>query len=558
MTRLQPVAATRPTTQICPLFPPVVVPFTVPSPVQPSIVENELTQRFPRLDADVEADVVVVGAGLAGLGTAYRLAKASKRVVVLESRLVGCGTAGRRMGLISPWSEAVTFRELERAVGLERTRQVAAAQAAAASFVEAVVYEERIECGLARLEGAVVVEVGVDVAAADAASKEMREELAACCRAGLDGPRSEWQQRAGDAGCGQGRQQQPQRSPANGAAEGECVVSGPSGGVVKTMHGPVGRASLAVVLATHSPINRNQLAIHDRQLPKRVYTVGIQVPEGAVPPHFAHMTALPSPAGAGWPWPLFAAAAVTAPLVGGASGGGRRSPASTRLAPLPPHRLVSGEGGGGAGGSYESNKQLLLVRGALHHHGHDEKQYGDPYGSLAAWARTRFPECGRVLYSWSSTEYHPGDLLGLYGRDDPLDVSRPPVYVLTGHGGQEWTNATLGSEAVAGAILGGAALPPWAETYRPSRFLPGTTSKLASELAVYFSTVAVSLLKHVVPRGLGDVAGMLAPGSVERQLGPGEGRVAQHGLLKKALYRDEGGTLHLRSAFCTHLGCCVK
>ncbi|KXZ44019.1 hypothetical protein GPECTOR_75g743 [Gonium pectorale] len=442
----------------------------------------------------------------------------------------------------------------------------------------------------------------------------MREELAACCRAGLDGARIEWQQRAGDAGRGQGRQQQ-QRGPANGAAEGEetappssvprvkaaqpdveetlvlphvlslhplhflqglaeavvrhggrvfemtrakgGVVSGPSGGVVKTMHGPVARASLAVVLATHSPINRNQLAIHDRQLPKRVYTVGIEVPEGAVPPHFTHLTALPSPAGAGWPWPLSAAAAATAPLVGGASGGGRRSLVTTRLAPLPPHRLVSGEGGGGAGGSYESNKQLLVVRGALQHHGHDEKQYGDPYGSLAAWARARFPECGRVLYSWSSTEYHPGDLLGLYGRD-PLDVSRPPVYVLTGHGGQEWTNATLGSEAVAGAILGGAALPPWAETYRPSRFLPGTTIKLASELAAYFSTVAVSLLKHVVPRGLGDVAGMLAPSSVERELGPGEGRVAQHGLLKKALYRDEGGTLHLRSAFCTHLGCCVE
>ncbi|KXZ44018.1 hypothetical protein GPECTOR_75g742 [Gonium pectorale] len=77
----------------------------LPSPLRDPWGQNELTQRFPRLDADVEADVVVVGAGLAGLGTAYRLAKAGKKVVVIESRLVGCGTAGRGMGLISPWSE---------------------------------------------------------------------------------------------------------------------------------------------------------------------------------------------------------------------------------------------------------------------------------------------------------------------------------------------------------------------------------------------------------------------------------------------------------------------
>lgn len=35
-------------------------------------------------------------------------------------------------------------------------------------------------------------------------------------------------------------------------------------------------------------------------------------------------------------------------------------------------------------------------------------------------------------------------------------------------------------------------------------------------------------------------------------------QVAQHGLLKKALYRDPEGVLHVKSALCTHLGCCVE
>lgn len=43
----------------------------------------------PKLDRDLHAEVVVVGAGIAGLSVAYNLAKAGKKVVVLESRAIG-------------------------------------------------------------------------------------------------------------------------------------------------------------------------------------------------------------------------------------------------------------------------------------------------------------------------------------------------------------------------------------------------------------------------------------------------------------------------------------
>jgi len=38
---------------------------------------------------------------------------------------------------------------------------------------------------------------------------------------------------------------------------------------------------------------------------------------------------------------------------------------------------------------------------------------------------------------------------------------------------------------------------------------------------------------------------------------PGEGAVIRRGLTKVAVYRDEQGALHERSAVCTHLGCIV-
>lgn len=43
----------------------------------------------PKLTRDAEADVVVEGAGIAGLSVAYNLAKAGKKVIVLESRAIG-------------------------------------------------------------------------------------------------------------------------------------------------------------------------------------------------------------------------------------------------------------------------------------------------------------------------------------------------------------------------------------------------------------------------------------------------------------------------------------
>src|SRR5262249_51114369 len=44
--------------------------------------------------------------------------------------------------------------------------------------------------------------------------------------------------------------------------------------------------------------------------------------------------------------------------------------------------------------------------------------------------------------------------------------------------------------------------------------------------------------------------------SVE-EIAPGQGAVVRSGLKKRAVYRDEKGQLHERSATCTHMGCVV-
>ncbi len=41
------------------------------------------------------------------------------------------------------------------------------------------------------------------------------------------------------------------------------------------------------------------------------------------------------------------------------------------------------------------------------------------------------------------------------------------------------------------------------------------------------------------------------------EIAAGSGAILRRGLTKVAVYRDEGGALHERSAVCTHLGCIV-
>jgi len=55
-------------------------------------------QRFPALQSNIDADVAIVGAGLAGMSAAIELADRGYRVVLLEARQVGWGASGRNGG----------------------------------------------------------------------------------------------------------------------------------------------------------------------------------------------------------------------------------------------------------------------------------------------------------------------------------------------------------------------------------------------------------------------------------------------------------------------------
>ncbi|WP_158895415.1 FAD-dependent oxidoreductase [Amycolatopsis anabasis] len=96
-----------------------------------------------------EAEVVVLGAGIAGLTTAYLLARAGRTVAVLEAREVGAGVSGHTTAKLTT-QHAVKYEPLERHRGAEAAARYAASQAAALEWIADTATELGIDCGFAR------------------------------------------------------------------------------------------------------------------------------------------------------------------------------------------------------------------------------------------------------------------------------------------------------------------------------------------------------------------------------------------------------------------------
>lgn len=81
--------------------------------------ETDLSR--PALSGTVEADICIVGAGLAGLSCAYELAKAGRSVIVLEANAVGWGASGRNGGFVGP-GYARGYASIAAAIGEDPAR----------------------------------------------------------------------------------------------------------------------------------------------------------------------------------------------------------------------------------------------------------------------------------------------------------------------------------------------------------------------------------------------------------------------------------------------------
>ncbi|WP_420013591.1 NAD(P)/FAD-dependent oxidoreductase [Tateyamaria sp.] len=99
------------------------------------------------LRGDVRADVCVIGAGYTGLSAALHLAKAGRRVVVVEAQRVGFGASGRNGGQLGS-GQRVEQPHLEAMLGQEDARKLWDLGQDAKALVKALIADHEIGCYL--------------------------------------------------------------------------------------------------------------------------------------------------------------------------------------------------------------------------------------------------------------------------------------------------------------------------------------------------------------------------------------------------------------------------
>lgn len=452
------------------------------------------TPSQSRLKENIRTDVCIIGAGIAGMTTAYLLAKEGRSVVVLDDGPIGGGMTGRTTAhLTNAFDDR--YVEMEKLHGEDGARLIAESHTAAIDKVEQIVSEEHIECGFERLDGFLF-------APPNESTDVLNDELKASHRAGLVDV--ELAQRAPiesfDTGPALRFPRQAQFHPLDyltgltrafkrygGQICTETHATTITGGAearVETNLGPVVRCD-AIVVATNTPVN-DRVAIHTKQAPYVTYVIGIQVPKGSVTRALFWDT------------------------------------------PDPYHyvRLQSTNG-----------NDLLIVGGEDHKTG-QENDGRERFGRLEQWTRERFPQVGEVEFRWSGQVMEPVDGIAFIGRN-PLDDDN--VFIATGDSGQGMTHGTIAGMLLTDLLQG--RKNRWEDLYSPSRI----TLRAMGEYAGENINVAGQFTDYLTP---GEIKSA-------DELKSGQGAIMRDGLSKVAVFRDEGGTVHKLSAVCPHLGCVV-
>lgn len=453
--------------------------------------------KFPPLAESTGTGVCVVGAGIAGLTTAYLLAKEGKAVVVLDDGVIGGGETGRTTAHLTSMLDFRYF-ELERLNGKDQARLAADSHTAAIDQIETIVHREQINCDFERLEGYLFVPPGE-------ATEVLDRELAATHRVGLE---TTIVPRAPLSGFNTGPSlripRQAQFHPLKylgGLASaitsmgGRIYTGSPvdsiSGGKVHLRSNHVVTAN-AVVVATNVPFN-DRLTIHTKQAPYRTYVVGARVPSGTVFSALYWDTADPY-----------------------------------HYVRLQRVRATDGSG----------DHDVLIVGGEDHKTG-QANDMDERFQRLETWARERFPMIEGIEFRWSGQVVEPVDGLAFIGHN-PHDEKN--VFIATGTSGNGMTYGTIAGMLLTDLIYGRS--NPWTMLYSPSR----TTIRAAKDYAQENFNV---LRQYVNWAKGGDVD------SVDK-IPPGGGAVLQEGFHKVAVYRDTAGMIHRVSAVCPHLGCVVR
>ena len=382
----------------------------------------------PPLAKDAIADVCVVGAGIAGLTTAYLLAREGKTVAVIDAVGVGAGQTSFTTAHLSNAIDA-GYKEILRLHGIDGAKLVCQSHRAAIDRIETACRDERIDADFERVNGYLFLGAGQRERILDDELEAARAAGADVMRlpdAGATGFRSGPCLRYGD---------QAQFHPLkylHGLADaierrGGTIYSGTRataarggpGAKVVTASGHT-IAAATIVIATNSPFN-DLVAIHTKQAPYHTYVIGLRLDADAVtgalywdtqdPYHYVRL-----------------------------------------------HRTTNAA----LGGDNADPVDILIVGGEDHKAGQAQRRGSAIRAPRSVGARS-LPRCraGRVPMVRSGH----GDRSTVLPSSAATRSTTDNVYIATGDSGMGMTHGTIAGILLTDLILGRE--NPWAKTVRP-------------------------------------------------------------------------------------------
>ncbi len=447
--------------------------------------------QFPSLNKDIATDVCIVGAGIAGLTTAYQLINEGKRVIVIDDGRICSGETGRTSAHLTNVLD-YRYMDIERAHGRQAAQFTAASHTAAINYIEAVINNEGIACDFERVDGHLYTN---DTSKINYLKKEAR----ACQRAGFtqlelltEAPPQTFKMHYCLL-----FPQQAQFHPLKYLTKLAKIIKNKGGTLFELTHAKNIKTKNGlsivtnknfiiqanqIVIATNTPIN-NRYVIHTKQEANRTYIISSPIPKDSIKLGLYWDTADPY------------------------------------------HyiRVVKNESG-----------DRVIIGGEDHRVAEPPTSYNECFKKLERWAKEHFPHLLSIDLRWSGQIIEPVDYLAFIGHN-PFDNEN--VYITTGTSGNGLTHGTLAGMLISDLIL--KKENPWTKLYDPTR-------KSIKTIGRYLKNNLNAATTYLNYLSFSEISTM-------NKMTHDTGKVINRGLKKIAVYRDKTGNFFECSAICPHL-----